>query len=81
MINKTGTYKLVNGKLEKISDRVPNTQVFDCYVPEGGYYSENLCPDPGKSVFVKSRQHKRALMKAQGVRETNDKLASGRKEI
>ena len=68
-MSKTGTYVYVKGEgLVKVSDRVPNVQVFDCFVPDGGYYSDNL------ETYVESRAHKRQLMAAQGVHEKEDKL-------
>jgi len=71
----TGVYKYdkTTGQVVLISERTPDVQVFDVHVPEGGYYSDNL------QTFVQSRQHKRELLKAQGLRETNDKLT--RREI
>jgi hypothetical protein len=64
-MNKTGTYKWskVLGKMVLVSDRIPNTQVFDVYCPEGGYYSPNL------ECRVESRSHKRKILKAEGLIE------------
>lgn len=66
----TGTYKYnkETGKVERISESTPNICVFDVYVPDGGYFSENLCQ------FVESRKHKREILKRLGLREMNDKL-------
>jgi hypothetical protein len=74
-MSKTGTYRW-DAKLQqmvKVSERIPNTQVFDCFVPDGGYYSMNLSSRPGP-VFVRSRKHKRELMAKRGVVEANDGL-------
>jgi hypothetical protein len=74
-VNKTGTYRWDSKlqKMVKVSGRIPNTQVFDCFVPDGGYYSMNLSNRPGP-VFVESRKHKRRLMEKRGVVEANDSL-------
>lgn len=67
-VNKTGTYKWdpEKGEMVKISDRAHVAHAFDCYVPEGGYYSDNL------GTFVESRAHKRRLMKEQNVKEASN---------
>jgi len=62
--SKTGTYKVVDGKMTKVSDRVGSRRFLTCTCPSGGYCSENL------GCFVKSRTHKRALLDAQGLEET-----------
>ncbi len=62
----TGTYKMVDGKFTKVSDRIPNTQVFDCFVPNKGYVSHNLGHRP---VEINSRRDKRRAMAAAGLRE------------
>lgn len=64
----TGRYKYnpKTGEVEKISDEIPNVCVFDCYVPEGGYYSSNL------ETFVGSRRDKRQILKEKGLREVGD---------
>jgi len=66
-MNKTGRYRYdpVLKSLVKVSDRVPNVQVFDCFCPEGGYYSGNL------ETFVDSRAHKRRLLESRGLKEVN----------
>lgn len=61
--SKTGTYKMVDGKLTKISDKIPNMNFVGLSCPKGGFHSENL------GGFVKSRKHKLALMNQRGVRE------------
>lgn len=50
-----------DGTWSRIGDA--NCNVFDVYVPEGGYFSENL------ETFVESRAHKRKLMKARNLKE------------
>lgn len=62
--NKTGTYKLVDGKLTKVSDRVPNMRFMSCTCPRYGYYSEHL------DTFVETRKHKRKLLDERGLEET-----------
>jgi len=71
----TGTYKFdpKQGRMVCISKRMPNTQVFDCYVPEGGYYSENL------GGFVESRRQKRRILREKGLVEKGDRLT--KKEV
>lgn len=56
-------------RMEKISSHTTLRNVFDCYVPPKGYYSDNL------ETFVESRAHKRRLLAERGLRETNDKLS------
>ena len=65
-MSKTGTYKYVNGEMVKVSDRIPNAQVFDCHVPNKGYWSENAGHKP---VFFTDRAEKRAHLKANGMAE------------
>jgi hypothetical protein len=69
-MNKTGRYVFdkAKGEFVRVSDRPPNVQVFDCFVPEGGYYSENL------GTFVESRSQKRRILKERGLAESNSKL-------
>lgn len=67
MSEKTGRYLYVKGKgFVKVSDRPPNVQVFDCYCPETGYYSENL------ERHVSSRSEKRRLLREQGLKEQGE---------
>ena len=70
-MSNTGRYKYdpTSGRVVKVSERIPHISVFDCFCPEGGYFSENL------GSFVRSRTHKRELLESQGLRETNDKLS------
>lgn len=60
----TGTYKVIGGKLVKVSDRVGSRRFLSCTCPSGGYRSENL------GCFVKSRTHKRELLDRHGLEET-----------
>lgn len=60
----TGTYKVVNGKVVKVSNKVKSRRFLTCACPSGGYYSENL------DCFVKSRTHKRELLDEKGLEET-----------
>jgi hypothetical protein len=76
----TGRYKYnkETGELEKISgDSVPHVGgVFDCYCPEGGYYSEHL------GQYVRSRTHKREILRSRGLAEnTCGKLESIKREL
>lgn len=77
--SKTGTYKWnpQTKQMEKVSDAIPNTQVFDCHVPTGGYWSHNLGHNP---IFVRSRSHKRRLMAKAGLTE-NPKTQLGKREL
>lgn len=64
MRSTTGTYKVVDGKLVKVSDRVGSRRFLTCTCPPGGYHSENL------GCFVESRTHKRELLDRRGLEET-----------
>lgn len=67
LMSNTGTYRVIDGKVVKVSDRVPGlAYTFDCFVPNGGYNSENL------GCFIDSRRKKREVMRVQGVREAGD---------
>ena len=75
-MSKTGTYRVnpKTGELEKISDRIPAVS-FDSVSlgsgehREGGYYSENL------GCFIRSRRHKRDVLKSKGLVEVADRGA------
>lgn len=71
MSGNTGTYRwnAKEGRLEKISDEIPNACVFDCYVPKGGYTSEHIGHRPR---FISSRRDKRRIMAREGVREHSE---------
>jgi hypothetical protein len=75
----TGRYKYnkETGKVERVSDLTPNVAgVFDCYCPEGGYYSEHL------GTFIRSRTHKRELLRSKGLAENvSGKLESLKREL
>lgn len=64
-MSKTGTYKVVNGEVVKVSDRV-HTQS-DVFMPRdtihSGHYFENL------GTIITSKEHKRQVMKEQNVTE------------
>lgn len=67
-MSNTGTYKMIDGELVKVSDRVPSLKPFVYFPGHGandhsGYYSEGL----GK--FVKSKDHKREILKKKGWAE------------
>lgn len=71
--SKTGTYRLnpQTQKMEKISDRIPAVSFDSVSLPagehrEGGYYSENL------DCFIRSRRHKRDVLKRMGLAEVAD---------
>lgn len=59
-----------DGSWERIGDA--NCNVFDVYVPPGGYRSSNL------ETYVESRAHKRRLLAARGLKEKSQLI---RREI
>jgi hypothetical protein len=60
---KTGTYKVINGRLEKISDAVPSLKgIFDV-TWSNPYYSHSL------GCYVDSKEQKRVLLKQRGLIE------------
>jgi hypothetical protein len=62
-VGKSGVYKVINGKLEKVSDEIPNVSgLFDASFKDP-YYSHTL------GGWIESRQQKRELMKQQGLSE------------
>lgn len=66
----TGVYKYdsMNDQMVRIDNRgIPDVGVFDCYVPDGGYYSDNL------ECFIESREHKRQVLAAKGLTEIGDR--------
>ncbi len=72
-MSKTGTYRVSSetGEVEKISDRIPAVSFDSVSLPregrdEGGYYSENL------GCFIRSRRHKRDVLKRKGLAEVAD---------
>jgi len=67
--DKTGRYRIgKDGTLEKISRPgfIPAVAFDGATCPTSGYVSENLGHDP---VFVRSRRHKKDLLKQQGLCE------------
>jgi hypothetical protein len=77
-MSKSGTYRwdAQQGKMIKISDRIPNVSSLDnvAAVPNGGYYSEQL------GTFIESKQQKKRVMERQGVRqvEPGEKMTGAR---
>lgn len=73
----SGRYKYDKelGKMVKISDSLPNVQVFDCFCPDGGYWSNNISDKP---VYIESRAHKRQLLAKENLRE---KGTTSRREL
>lgn len=64
-MSKTGRYVYDKNldKVVKVSDKVPSCSFDDVVCPTSGYYSDNL------GTFVRSRRHKRDLLKRAGLRE------------
>jgi hypothetical protein len=68
-MSNTGTYKLIDGKMVKVSDKTPNIKGHMWYPKRsqrshGGYHDEHL-----GDVFVESKEHKRQIMKEQHLAE------------
>lgn len=75
----TGTYKYnpETGKVEKVSDRIPNIAwMAQASVPEGGYTCYNLGDKP---VEIYSRRQKYDLMQRHEVREVPRHARPGKK--
>jgi len=73
-MSKTGTYRFnpETNRVEKISDRIPAVSFDSVSLPrgehsQGGYYSENL------GCFIRSRRHKRDVLKRKGLAEAADR--------
>jgi hypothetical protein len=67
-MEKTGTYRYINGRIEKVSDAIPRLGT-PAFFKET-YFSENLTDKEhpnGQPVLSKS--HKIELMKKQGLAE------------
>lgn len=64
-MSKTGRYVYDKelGKVVKVDDKVRHCTFDDVMCPISGYYSEHL------GTFVRSRRHKRDLLKKEGLRE------------
>ncbi len=60
--NKTGTFEWVH----------PTTSSREeVHCPDGGYWSQNISDTP---VFIRDREHKRKLLKENGLMEKNNTL-------
>jgi hypothetical protein len=70
-VSKTGTYAYRDGKLVKVSDRVPSLRSPVYFPPRSkrscGAYEEEHFGD--KPVMVTSKDHKRQIMKEQHLAE------------
>lgn len=65
-MSKTGTYKVIDGEVVKVSDRIPSLKApvyFPSACDHSGYYSEAL----DKHFY--SKDHKRQVMNEMGVAE------------
>lgn len=65
-MNKSGTYKIIDGELVKVSDNIPSLKPsvwFPKASGHSGYYSENL------DSHIMSRDHKRRILKEKGAAE------------
>ncbi len=62
-MGKSGIYKVINGRLEKVSDEIPNVSGLFNASFRDPYYSHTL------GTWIDSRQQKRELMKQQGLSE------------
>lgn len=73
-MSKTGTYKIINGKVEKVSDDTPRLacRVDDAFYPGEPYLEYFNGRNP---VLITSKGHKKAEMNARGIRELNDEDA------
>lgn len=66
---------VVGGEVVKVDDKVHPCSFDDVVCPISGYYSEQL------GTFVRSRRHKRDLLKQSGLREVGtDRTAGHTKE-
>ncbi len=68
--SKTGTYAFRDGKLVKVSNRIPSCTFDDVTCPNEGYQSEQL------GCFVRSRRHKRDILKEKCLAEAGDGSAA-----
>lgn len=70
---RSGVYKVIDGRVEKVSDSIPSvSRIFNAAFKDP-YYSHTL------GTWVDSRQKKRELMQQQGLVEY-DKQAVGKRE-
>lgn len=65
-MSKSGTYKVIDGELVKVSDKIPRLKE-NVYFPgasdHSGYFSENL------NAHIRSKEHKRQVLKQKGAAE------------
>ena len=70
-MSKTGTYKIVNGDMVKVSDRIPWVSFDHVSLPKGqGYFSRSL----GREI--RSRRQKRDILARRGLAEVGDGRSS-----
>ena len=79
-VSKTGSYRFIDGEWVKVSDKPP--RLVDAYVPEGGYWDDNLCtaveskydniPARHEPTFISSPEQKARLLKERGLVEDGD---------
>ena len=62
---KTGTYKVVEGQVVRVSGRIPRLKPW-VYVKPGGQYFENLGHRP---VWIEDAAHKRRVLEKLELRE------------
>lgn len=71
-MSKTGTYRCIDGKWIKVSDKLP--RLADAYVPSGGYMDDNLGSYDEKKqswrpVYIESKEQKASLLRERGLVE------------
>lgn len=62
-MGKSGIYKVINGRLEKVSDEIPNVSTLFNASFKDPYYSHTL------GGWIDSRQQKRELMQQRNLME------------
>ena len=76
-MSSTGTYKMVDGKLVKVSDRVPRSVAYAhstlCSFKKP-YWEEHLGEKP---IFIEPKGQKAKLVKEQGLVEKGDRVHGG----
>lgn len=65
-MSKTGTYKIINGELVKVSDRVPSLRP-SVYFPKASDHSGYTSEMAG--VHFRNKNHKREVLKEKGWAE------------
>ena len=70
-MGKTGTYKIIEGKLIKVSNETPRiaSRIDGVYYPGSPYYEYFNGRDP---VLITSKGEKKAEMARRGIREKTD---------